>query len=205
LAQRIREAMKCEPVAGMLSGTVECDEVYIGGKPRFKNKGKRGPGTDKTPVFIAVERGGQIRRRIMPNITAKNVKAALRELVQKSAEIHTDENRVYQGLGNEFAGHASVCHSTGEYVREGVHNNTAESSNAIVKRSLMGIYHNVSKDYLHRYVWQWDFVWNHRQMNDGERTIAAIRAAEGKRLLYKEPVNQKLPPLPGEQLPPFLA
>ena len=67
----------------------------------------------------------------------------------------------------------------------------------------MGIYHNVSKEYLHRYLWQWDFCWNNRDMNDGERTLAAIRTAEGKRLMYREPTAKPLPPLPGEQFPPF--
>ena len=53
----------------------------------------------------------------------------------------------------------------------------------------MGIYHNVSKEHLHRYLWQWDFCWNHRALNDGERTLAAIKAAEGKRLMYRSPVT----------------
>jgi hypothetical protein len=52
-----------------------------------------------------------------------------------------------------------------------------------------GIYHNVSREYLHRYLWQWDFCWNRRDMNDGERTVAAIHAAEGKRLIYKQPTD----------------
>jgi len=51
----------------------------------------------------------------------------------------------------------------------------------------MGIYHNVSRQYLGRYLWQWDFCWNNREMNDGERTIAAIKCAEGKRLMYRQP------------------
>jgi hypothetical protein len=51
----------------------------------------------------------------------------------------------------------------------------------------MGIYHSVSKEYLHRYLWQFDFLWNARKMNDGERTVVAIKLAEGKRLRYKSP------------------
>ena len=56
-----------------------------------------------------------------------------------------------------------------------------------MKRGLMGIYHSVSKEYLHRYLWQFDFLWNGRKFNDGERTIMAIKLAEGKRLMYKSP------------------
>jgi hypothetical protein len=59
----------------------------------------------------------------------------------------------------------------------------------LIKRGIVGIYHNVSRKYLHRYLWQWDFCWNNRQMNDGERTVAATNAAEGKRLMYKAPVQ----------------
>jgi hypothetical protein len=78
-----------------------------------------------------------------------------------------------------------VAHSTKEYVRGDIHTNTAESSFAILKRGIMGIYHNVSKEYLHRYLWQFDFMWNARKMNDGERTITAIKLSEGKRLRYR--------------------
>jgi hypothetical protein len=57
--------------------------------------------------------------------------------------------------------------------------------------TLIGIYHNVSREYLHRYLWQFDFLWNNRQLNDGERTILAVKAAEGKRLMYKDPVAER--------------
>lgn len=66
-----------------------------------------------------------------------------------------------------------------------VHTNTAESSFALVKRGITGIYHNVSREHLHRYLWQFDFLWNNREMNDGERTALAIQSAEGKRLRYR--------------------
>jgi hypothetical protein len=78
-----------------------------------------------------------------------------------------------------------VCHGTKEYVRGDIYTNTVESSFALVKRGITGIYHNVSKDYLHRYLWQFDFLWNHRTLNDGDRTALAIRSAEDKRLRYK--------------------
>jgi len=64
------------------------------------------------------------------------------------------------------------------------------SSYALIKRGLVGIYHNVSREYLHRYLWQFDFLWNNRKLNDGERTILAVKAAEGKRLMYKDPLAE---------------
>ena len=114
----------------------------------------------------------------------------------------TDENNAYIGLGPEYASHETVTHGTGEYVRGDIHTNTAESSNALIKRGLVGIYHNVSKKYLHRYLWQWDFCWNHRELNDGERLVEAIKSAEGKRLMYRQRIDQPKPSqLDGDQLP----
>jgi transposase-like protein len=168
-------------------GLVECDESYIGGKPRLgTGLHKRGRGTKKTPVFVAVERGGQLRRKVVANVSGETLKNAIRESVDTKACIVTDEYPHYKGIGSEYAGgHHTVCHGTKEYARGQFHTNTAESSFALVKRGIMGVYHSVSKEYLHRYLWQFDFIWNNREMNDGERTVAAIKAAEGKRLMYK--------------------
>jgi ISXO2-like transposase domain len=99
----------------------------------------------------------------------------------------TDEFSAYTKPGKDYASHQTVCHATKEYARGDVHVNTAESSHALIRRGLVGIYHNVSDEYLHRYLWQWDFLWNNRTSNDGERTVMAIQSAEGKRLMYKEP------------------
>jgi transposase-like protein len=189
MLNRIRFAMAPDnPEAAKLTGTVECDETYVGGKPRYRHTSKSGRGTKKTPVFAAVERHGRIRRQIIPNVSGKTLKGAIREMVDKQARIVTDELRSYRGLGKEFAGgHHTVAHLTREYVRGDIHTNTAESSFALLKRGITGIYHSVSKEYLHRYLWQFDFLWNARRMNDGERTIMAIKLADGKRLMYKQP------------------
>lgn len=190
LMNRIRFAMAPDlDTAAPLTGIVEVDETYVGGKPRIKGISKRGRGTKKTPVFAAVERGGNIRRRVVADVTGKTLKAAIRQVVDPRARIMSDENSAYNGIGKEFGGHETVCHSAKEYARGNVNTNTAESSFAIVKRGLIGIYHNVSKEYLHRYLWQFDFVWNSRKLNDGERTVLAIKSAEGKRLTYNSAPN----------------
>ena len=188
LMNRIRYAMAVDvPTAPPLTGDVECDEVYIGGKPRpGTGPHKRGRGTSKTPVFVAVQRDGSIRRRVVADVTGRTLKAAIRECVDPRARILTDEHTAYAGIGKYFAGgHHTVNHGSREYARGDVHTNTAESSNALVKRGIIGVYHNVSREYLHRYLWQYDFLWNGRKLNDGERTIQAIQGAEGKRLMYK--------------------
>ena len=188
LMNRIRFAMAPDlPTAPPLTGDVECDETYVGArKPRYKGTSKRGRGTNKIPVFAAVERGGQIRRHVIADVTGRTLKQAIRHVVDPRARIITDEHLGYKGIGKEFAGgHETVCHGAKEYARGDVNTNTAESSFALVKRGLIGTYHNVSHEYLHRYLWQVDFVWNSRKMNDGERTVLAIKSAEGKRLMYK--------------------
>jgi len=208
---RIRFAMAPDPDAPKLSGDVEVDECYVGARrPRYRNSGKRGRGTTKTPVFCAVERNGGIRRRVVANVGFETLKNAIREEVDRQSRILSDEFPAYKGIGKEFeGGHQTVCHGTREYARGDVHTNTAESSHALVKRGIMGIYHNVSKEYLHRYLWHFDFLWNTRQMNDGERTSALIQSTEGKRLMYKDPVAEREyirtreQKEGGEQLEPF--
>lgn len=187
LMNRIRFAMAPDDAAPLLTGIVECDEMHIGGKPRFKGATKL-PGKQKVPVFAAVQRNGEIRRRIVADVTGETLKAAIRDVVDPFARIMTDESGAYTGIGNEFlGGHSHVCHTAKEYARGEVHTNTAESSHALVKRGLIGIYHNVSREYLHRYIWQYDFLWNNRWMNDGERTVEIIKSAEGKRMMYRQP------------------
>lgn len=211
LMNRIRFAMAPAPDAPKLTGTVELDEVYVGARrPRYKGTSGPGRSTSKTPVFCAVERGGQLRRRVIADVTAATLRQAILEDVEGRARLMTDEFAAYRWLKKGWTGtHETVCHGTMEYARGDVHVNTAESSHALIRRGLIGIYHNVSREYLHRYLWQFDFLWNNRQMNDGERTLAVIRSAEGKRLMYKDPnaereytrtIEKKES---GEQLEPF--
>jgi transposase-like protein len=189
LMNRIRFAMAPQSSDPKLNGVVEVDETYVGGRPRLPNRGsRRGRGTEKVPVFAAVERGGRIRRRVVANVSGKTLKDAIREEVDRRAQIISDGYRGYRGIGRDFSGgHRSVNHTIWEFVRGDIHTNTVESSFALVKRGMMGVYHNVSKEYLHRYLWQFDFVWNNRYLNDGERTAELIRVTEGKRLRYKAP------------------
>jgi transposase-like protein len=128
-----------------LSGIVECDETYIGGKPRFgTGYHKPGRGTKKTPVFGMVERGGNIQRRVVANVSGKTLKGAIRECVDKSATIMTDEWPAYRGIGRDFnGGHRFVNHGMKQYADGAVTTNTAESSFAILKRGITGIYRRV--------------------------------------------------------------
>jgi transposase-like protein len=165
------------------------DETYIGGKPRYRGTSKKGRGTNKQCVMALVERHGSVKTRPVANVTGKTLKGVIRSKVSRSAKIITDENPSYRGLRNRFhGGHHTVCHSKGEYVRGNIHSNTVEGFFSIVKRGLHGIYHAVSKEHLHRYLAEFEFRYNYRALEDGERTIQAIRGADGKRLTYKQAV-----------------
>lgn len=188
LMHRIRYAMEGPDKTDRLKGTVEVDETYIGGKPRFKNRGLRGRGTSKQPVLALVERDGNVKTRVIPDVSGKTLKPAIREEVDRASRIMTDEWPSYRGIGQEFdGGHYVVNHGSGEYSRGDIFTNTAESFFSILKRSIDGTYHSVSRKHLHRYLAEFAFRWDTRKNNDGERIAAAIRGAEGKRLMYREP------------------
>jgi transposase-like protein len=188
MMHRIRWAMTDE-YSAPLQGTVEVDETYVGGKPRYhgmQNRGKMGRGTGRPPVVALVERGGSVRASVVPIVSGNNLKAMIRATVDRRARIITDDSNLYHGIGPEFdGGHDSVNHSRKEYVRGDVHTNTVEGFFAILKRGLIGTFHSVSKKHLHRYVDEFAYKYSTRHLDDGERTIIAIQKAEGKRLTYK--------------------
>jgi transposase-like protein len=196
LNHRIREAMKQEPMASMLIGIVEADEVYIGGKTRLGNRGR---GSErKTPVLVLVERDGE-RAHATPleRADGKSIREVAHACIDPTATIHSDEWGGYNGIGKEFNGHKVVRHAAKQYVRkikrtgEVVTTNTAESFNALMKRGHYGIFHHYAKHHLHRYCNEFSFRWSNRKVSDGHRMVEAIRGAEGKRLMYRQPVATK--------------
>lgn len=192
LMHRIRWAMRDDySKPPKMTGTVEVDETFVGGKPRYRGhpRNVRGRGTAKPPVVALIERGGGVRAAPMEYLTGHNLKSAIREHVHPSARIITDQWKGYQGVGKHFdGGHETVNHSRREYVRGDVYTNTAESFFSLLKRGLIGTFHSVSKKHLHRYVDEFAFRHNTRKLDDGARVERAIKGAEGKRLLYRQPI-----------------
>ena len=187
LAHRIRYAMREGSICAPLSGTVEVDETYVGGKPRpGTGPHKTGRGTKKIPVVALVERNGRVRSKPIERVNTKTLKGAIRENVHRRSRIMTDEWAPYWGIGIEFdGGHEVVNHGKGEYSRGDAYTNTVESYFALLKRGVHGIFHHVSKNHLHRYCDEFSFRWNYRKVDDGEPTRGAIRGIAGKRLSYK--------------------
>lgn len=189
MLHRIRFAMA--PADGNpLTGIVECDETYVGGKPRRKWDGTTEK-SEKSAVLGIVERGGRIRPMVIADVTAATLHGEILKNVDRRARIMTDEHVSYTGIGKHFeGGHETVKHSAYEYARGDVTTNTIEGFFSILKRGLNGIYHSVSKEHLHRYLAEYEFRYNNRELEDGQRTLAAIKASEGKRLMYREPKKE---------------
>lgn len=192
MVHRIRNAMMQAPLSSLLKGTIEADETYLGGRPRkgSNTKGRQGRGTKKTPVVALIERGGRARVKSMPNGGGGNLKKMIRENVDRSSTIMTDGWRSYKGIGKEFeGGHQAVKHSIGEYARGDAHVNSAEAFFALLKRGIIGSFHDVLPQHLDRYCAEFSLRWDHRSANDGNRMVTGLRMADGKRLLHKQPVQ----------------
>jgi len=161
MLHRIREAMKREPLAGLLSGTIVADETWIGGNPKNKHrttKGKQGL-TDKQPVLSLIHKeSGAVRSKVVPNVTGGTLPNAIREAVDVgSSTLHTDSAHAYILVGREFVEHGFVNHNNGEYARDGISTNAAEGYFSQLKRSLDGTQHHVSVEHLPRYLAEHDF------------------------------------------------
>jgi transposase-like protein len=196
LFHRLRECTNEGTDAGPIGGqnkVVEVDETYIGSKEKNKHASKRkhagrGP-VGKMAVVSLVERDGKTRSFHLTNVTAKNLRPILVKTASRKSYLMTDESALYPKLGEEFSGHGTVNHSAGEYVRTGGfhHTNTVESHFALLKRGIYGTFHSLSEQHLHRYLAEFDFRANTREMSDSERSAALLTGAAGKRLVYSQP------------------
>jgi hypothetical protein len=147
-----------------LAGIVELDEKYLGGKPRYQKdvKHKRGRGTAKSCVFVAASRDGHVRASVVANDSYSELAPQVNRFVDTTADLMSDQLQVYRKISEDYASHASVNHGVKEFVNGEVHNNTAESFNAILERAKQGVFHSLSRRHLQRYVSEVVFRWNHR-------------------------------------------
>jgi hypothetical protein len=153
-----------------LSGVVEADETFVGGKPRLADKARtKGQGRkasanwqqQKTTVLGMVERDGEIRAEVVPFSGAGDIRPRVFGNVKAGSKLYTDGFPVYRNLG--IYDHAWVDHKHDEYVRGPVHTQTIEGFWSVMKGGLNGVYRGaVSKKHLQSYVDEYAFHWNHR-------------------------------------------
>lgn len=192
MAHRIREAMT-DKVRPLLTGTVEADESYIGGKPRghYAQRGKALTMSErikiafekKTPVLGILERGGMVRTLAMPNINKRDVQRVLQENIDlKRARLMTDEHPLYGGISRKLP-HNMIRHLS-EYVRGEIHTQGIENYWSILKRGVYGVFHHVDAGYLPCYLNEFEFRFNRRKVTDQERFAALMRQVRGRVLWY---------------------
>jgi transposase-like protein len=189
MCHRIRYAMTQAPLNELLSGTVEVDETYVGGKPRGNSKARKV--SKKVAVMALVERGGEARAMTVKSVDAKSVYDVMMQHISNQAHVMTDGSPVYYRTGADFPTHSVIDHNK-EYVNGNVHINTAEGWFALLKRGLMGTFHHVSEQHLDRYAIEFCFRYNRRKDEDGDRAVDAVVMAKGKRLYYKTPLGKSL-------------
>ena len=187
MTHRIREAMKDPVFTDKLGGkgrVVEVDETFWGNVGKHR-KGARGY-MHKEKIFSLVEKGGEVRSFHVPAVNASTLKPIMREQIKEDTHIVTDDSRTYDGTSLDFEKHSVIQHRKGEYVRGPISTNTIENYFSILKRGLTGVYQHVGARHLKRYIGEFDFRYNNREVSDMERTEIALKGIEGKRLLYRD-------------------
>ena len=174
---------------GPLTGTVEADETFFGGKPRYRQgdgddrprdeygRIKRGPRARnrpdaKKPIVGMVERGGSVKAWVTPDVKTRTIQPLMTEHVLPATMVYTDEARQYGLVSRNGYGHRRIQHKARIYVDGDVHTNTIEGFWSLLKNGVRGVYHSVGNGYLQSYVDEYTFRYNHR--NDRAPMFTAI-------------------------------
>ncbi len=160
MAHQIRKLMAKADGEWPLSGTVEVDETYVGGKVKGKGRGYRG---NKAVVFGMMERGGDVMTKVVPNVRKKTLQPIIKANVEEGSTVHTDELKSYNGLEKAGYDHETVNHGAGEYAKDGCHVNTMEGYWARLKLSIRGTHVHVSGKHLEKYVKEFEYRYNRRR------------------------------------------
>lgn len=145
-----------------LSGEVEVDETYVGGRRKGTKRGRPSEDSHKTLVLGMVERRGQVTAVTVRNARAQTLMPHVRERILPESIVYTDELKSYNGLNRSGYQHRRIHHAEKVYVSGTVHTNTIEGFWSLVKRDISGVYHSVSSKYLQGYLNEYAFRYNHR-------------------------------------------
>jgi transposase-like protein len=178
-----------------MTGHVEADETFIGGKARNMHASKRARritgtgGKDKTPVMGILERGkdgknSKVRTTVISNRKKSAIQSEVRKHVEAGSALYSDALQSYNGLEREYA-HQVIDHAV-QYVDGNVHTNSLENFWSLLKRSISGTYVSVEPFHLFRYLDEQAYRFNNRKLTDAERFDAAVRGIVGKRLTFEQ-------------------
>jgi transposase-like protein len=187
MLHRIRYAMHHGTINKM-SGNVEADETFIGGKARFMHKGRRekmikgrGP-MGKEIVFGLLDREtGKVHIKHVRTRRKGDLQSEIRKVVEPGSELNTDALKSYDGL-DEYT-HKVIDHAEA-YVDGTVHTNRMENFWSLLKRAIKGTYVSIEPFHLFRYLDEEAFRYNERHGNDGERFQTVLNSIAGKRLTW---------------------
>jgi transposase-like protein len=183
LCHRIRAAMR-EVQAELLKGVVEIDETFIGG--RIHGRGRGFKGENKTAVIGAVQRGGQIRLKVIPYSNRFQFRKFVEETTDpKTGAIYTDENIRYKGIGDADTRHETVNHAEEQWVSGDVHTNSVESVWSLFKRSVVGTYHKLSSKHLDAYLDELEHRFNNRS-NEFLFRDTLLKLVKAEKLPYEK-------------------
>jgi transposase-like protein len=181
----IRNRLMTQDYQGPLSGEVEADETFVGGKPRqsYRNEMARlgrpmqtAHWDRKAVVFGAVERGGKIRAAVVPTSRGYVVRNKVREYVLPGSMVYTDDYKGYLKLSGSYT-HRRINHSAKVYVDGDVHTQTIEGFFSLFKNGVRGVYHSVSKKWLQGYVNEYVWRYNHRDDREAMFRLLLRRSA----------------------------
>jgi len=186
-----------------LTGEVEADETFVGGKNKNRHAAKKVEFSqgrsvkDKTPVVGMVERGGKVVAKAAENTQSKTITPLMLQHVSKDATVYTDEWMGYNMVAKIYD-HEFIKHNEGEYVNGRIHTNTIEGFWSLLKRGIIGIYHFTSKKHLQKYVDEFVFRYNTRDLNEAERinhlfANTEVRTRYVDLIQKKEPIFKELP------------
>jgi len=194
MLHRIRLAMKTRSFK-KISGEVESDETFIGGKMKNMHKSKRdklpkGRGTvGKVVVQGIIERGGNVHARVVKDQKRSTLQSIIRDHVEPGSAVYTDALKSYEGLGDQYV-HEIIDHAI-EYVRGKVHTNTMENFWSLLKRMLLGTYVAVSPMHLDAYLDEQTMRFKARETDDAGRFVQVMGNVPGRRVTYKSLIGQR--------------